>query len=145
MASRYFACVKRFRRISLVIGFLALQLASLSGGPGCPIPTGGDALNGATAAMAGMRDMPEMIATDAAASENVPAGPDATRSDKSASHTPAPQAPCTTMAVCAFASAPAVVEAPVNALLDVSDVMLPQYAMALAAILSAPETPPPRV
>ena len=145
MASRYFACVKRFRRISLVIGFLALQLASLSGGPGCPIPTGGDASNGATAAMAGMRDMPEMIATDAAASENVPAGSDATRSDKSDSHTPAPQAPCTTMAVCAFASAPAVVEAPVNVLLDVSDVMLPQYAMALAAILSAPETPPPRV
>ena len=135
--------MKLLSRISLIIGFVALQLTSLSGGPGCPIPTGGGAANGANAGMAAMAGMPGMIATDTALSGSHPPAAHATQTD--GSDKPTPQAPCTTMSVCTFASAPAVIEAPVDALQEVADVILPQFAMAPAAILLAPETPPPRV
>ena len=138
----YLAAVKRLSRISLVVGFLALQLTSLAGGPGCSIPAGGTASSGATAAMASMPGMPD---TPARTSSRHSARTDGARSDDSDTQQSAPQTPCVTMTVCVFASAPAVVQAPVDALQDVSDVMLPQYAMAPAAILMAPETPPPRM
>ena len=62
-----------------------------------------------------------------------------------ATQPPDSRPPCTTMAICAFASAPALIEAPVDELQDVSDVMPRAYAMAPAATPSAPEIPPPRV
>ena len=138
----YLAAVKRLSRISLVVGFLALQLTSLAGGPGCSIPAGGTSSSGATATMAGMPGMPD---TPASTSSRHSARTDGAGTDDSDTQQSAPQTPCVTMTVCVFASAPAVVEAPVETLQDVSDVMPPQNVLAPAAILSAPDTPPPRV
>ena len=86
-----------------------------------------------------------MRTTDAAAPGNAAAGSVTSHEADPETQTPASQPPCTTMAVCAFASAPALIEAPVDELQDVSDVMPRAYAMAPAATPSAPEIPPPRV
>jgi len=128
--SHYLPVMQVLGRLSLTVGFLALQLASLAGGPGCTIPMGESAATGSGASE--MRGM-------AMAPLAEPDAPDAARHDA-----PAPVQACATLAPCVYASAAAFVESPVTLLLLPRRTIVGGRETAPAQVVAAPDTPPPR-
>ena len=123
----YLQTMKALGRLSLIVGFLALQLTSLAGGPGCALPMGESTATGSDMRAMTMDRTPD---TDA---------PESPRP-----HAPAPAQACTTMAPCVYASAAAFVDSPVTLMRAPRRVIVPVRDAAPADVVVAPETPPPR-
>ena len=117
-------------RLSLIVGCLALQLASLAGGPGCAIP-----MSESAGPESGASEMRGMLMAPASPSD----APDSPRQ-----HAPAPVQPCTTLAPCVFASAAAFVDTPVTLTRVPRRMIVTVPEAAPADVVLAPETPPPR-
>ncbi len=122
--------MKVLGQLSLIVGFLALQLASLAGGPGCTIPMTADAGEGSGASeMRGML----MVPTSQSDASDTPRQP-----------VPAPVRACTTLAPCVFASAAVFVDTPVTLIQVPRRIIVTVPEAAPADVVVAPDTPPPR-
>jgi len=128
--TNYLPDMKVLGRISLIVGFLALQLTSLAGGPGCTLPIGESEATGSGAS--GMRGM-VMIPT-----------PESEAPDSPREHAPAPVQACTTMAPCVFASAAAFDDSPMTLIHVPRSMIVTVGEAAPADAILAPETPPPQ-
>lgn len=140
------------RILTLVVSFVALQLTLLSGGPGCPMPAGGEA-SGAMGPMAGMEMLGDVVGR--AGPERVSAAVTADgrsvttqATTQAASHSSpcenatAPQR-CPTMAPCLFAMVLPTADAEATLASEPSSLIV-ALALTPPSISAAPELPPPR-